>query len=238
LKIFELQRENMLKSIIGKKVGMVQIFDIKGNLVPVTVVEAGPCIVTDVRTVEKNGYSAVQLGFGEIKEKSLNKPQAGLFKKNNLLYKRTLKEFKVSGTAGFSIGQEIKADVFKAGDYVDVSAVSKGKGYAGVIKRHNFSTQPVSHGQSDRTRARGSSGAQGPQKVLKGLKMSGRMGGEYVTMQKLLVVNVDAEKNTLLIKGSVPSVNGGTLFIRDTLKKIPKVSVVAVHNGIKAKKKK
>lgn len=229
----------MLKSIVGKKVGMVQIFDIRGNLIPVTVVEAGPCVVTNVCTVEKNGYSAVQLGFGEIKEKSLNKPQAGLFKKNNLLYKRILKEFRVSEVAGFSVGQEIKADVFKAGDYVDVSAVSKGKGYAGVIKRHNFSMQPVSHGQSDRTRSRGSSGAQGPQKVLKGLKMSGHMGNEYVTVQKLLVVNVDAEKNILLIKGSVPSVNRGTLFISNTLKKIPKVpAVAAAHKETKTKKKK
>jgi large subunit ribosomal protein L3 len=228
----------MLKSIIGKKVGMTQVFDVKGNLMPVTVVEAGPCVVTDVRTVKKNGYSAVQLGFEEIKEKRLSKPQAGLFKKNNLPYKRILKEFKVTEATGFSIGQEIRANVFKAGDYVDVSAVSKGKGYAGVIKRHNFSMQPVSHGQSDRTRSRGSSGAQGPQKVLKGLKMSGHMGNEYVTMQKLLIVNVDAEKNILLIKGSVPSVNKGTLFISNTLKKIPKVPVAVVHKETKAKKKK
>jgi large subunit ribosomal protein L3 len=229
----------MLKSIIGEKVGMTQVFDVKGNLMPVTVVEAGPCVVTGVRTVEKNGYSAVQLGFGVTKEKSLNKPQAGLFKKNNLSYKKTLKEFKVPEAAGFSIGQEIRVDdVFKAGDYVDVSAVSKGKGYAGVIKRHNFSMQPVSHGQSDRTRSRGSSGAQGPQKVLKGLKMSGHMGNEYVTMQKLLVINVDAGKNILLIKGSVPSVNRGVLFISKTLKKIPKVSVAVVPKETKAKKKK
>jgi large subunit ribosomal protein L3 len=229
----------MLKSIIGKKVGMTQVFDVKGNLVPVTVVEAGPCVVTDVRTVEKNGYSAVQLGFGEIKEKSLNKPQAGLFKKNNLSYKRTLKEFRVSETAEFSVGQEIRADVFKAGDYVDIFALTKGKGYAGVIKRHNFGMQPVSHGQSDRTRSRGSSGAQGPQKVLKGLRMSGHMGNEYVTVQKLLVVNVDAEKNILLIKGSVPSVNRGTLFISNTLKKVPKIPVAsaAVRKETKVRKK-
>jgi large subunit ribosomal protein L3 len=238
LKIFELQRENMLKFIIGKKIGMTQVFDVKGNLMPVTVVEAGPCVVTDVRTVKKNGYSAVQLGFGETKEKNLNKPQAGLFKKNNLSYKRTLKEFRVSEVAEFSIGQEIRVDVFKAGDYVDVSAVSKGKGYAGVIKRHNFSMQPVSHGQSDRTRSRGSSGAQGPQKVLKGLKMSGHMGNEYVTMQKLLVVDVDAEKNILIIEGSVPSVNRGTLFISSTLKKIPKIFVTEAHKEVKAKRKK
>jgi large subunit ribosomal protein L3 len=229
----------MLKSIIGKKLGMTQVFDIEGNLVPVTVVEAGPCVVTGVRTVEKNGYSAVQLGFGEIKEKNLNKPQAGLFKKNNLLYKRTLKEFRVYETAEFSVGQEIRANVFKAGDYVDVSALTKGKGFAGVIKRHNFGMQPVSHGQSDRTRSRGSSGAQGPQKVLKGLRMSGHMGNEYVTVQKLLVVNVDAVKNILIIKGSVPSVNRGTLFISNTLKKVPKISLVAsvTHKKTKAKKK-
>jgi large subunit ribosomal protein L3 len=230
----------MLKYIIGEKVGMTQVFDIKGNLVPVVVVKAGPCVVTDVRTVEKNGYSAVQLGFGEIKEKRLNKPQAGLFKKNNLSCKRILKEFRVSETVEFSVGQEVRADVFKAGDYVDVLALTKGKGYAGVIKRHNFAMQPVSHGQSDRTRSRGSSGAQGPEKVFKGLKMSGHMGNKYVTVQKLLVVSVDVEKNILLIKGSVPSVNRGTLFISNTLKKIPKVPVVVaaiVHKETKAKKK-
>jgi large subunit ribosomal protein L3 len=228
----------MLKYIIGKKVAMTQVFDVKGNLMPVTVVEAGPCVVTNMRTVKKNGYSAVQLGFGETKEKSLNKPQVGFFKKNNLSYKKVLKEFRISETAEFSIGQEIRADVFKAGDYVDVCAVSKGKGYAGVIKRYKFSMQPVSHGQSDRTRSRGSSGAQGPQKVLKGLKMSGHMGNEQVTVQKLLVVNVDAEKNILLIKGSVPSVNKGMLFISNTLKKIPKIPVATVHKEIKVKKKK
>jgi large subunit ribosomal protein L3 len=228
----------MLKSIIGKKIGMTQVFDVEGNLVPVTIVEAGPCVITAVRTVEKNGYSAVQLGFGEIKEKSLNKPQAGLFKKNNLSYKRTLKEFRVCETTEFSVGQEIRADVFKTGDYVDVFALTKGKGFSGVIKRHNFGMQPVSHGQSDRTRSRGSSGAQGPQKVLKGLRMSGHMGNEYVTVQKLLVVNVVPEKNILLIKGSVPSVNRGTLFISNTLKKIPKIPVAATLNKeSKAKRK-
>ncbi|MCA6085699.1 50S ribosomal protein L3 [Candidatus Endomicrobiellum agilis] len=225
----------MLKSIIGKKVGMTQVFNEKGNVVPVTVVEAGPCIVTGVRTVEKNGYAAVQLGFGEIKEKSLSNPQVGFFKKNNISCRKIIREFRVSDASGFSVGQEIKADVFKAGDYVDVFALTKGKGYAGVIKRHNFGMQPVSHGQSDRTRSRGSSGAQGPQKVLKGMKMSGHLGNEYVTVQKLLVVNVDAEKNILLIKGSVPSVNKGTLFISSTLKKIPKISVVP--EKAKAKKK-
>jgi large subunit ribosomal protein L3 len=213
----------MLKSIIGKKVGMTQVFDNNGNLVPVTVVQAGPCIVTNVRTVEKDGYTAVQLGFGDKKEKNLNKPQAGFFKKNNLVPKRTLKEFKITDTAGFSIGQEIKVDVFKAGDYVDVSAITKGKGYAGVIKRHNFGMQPTTHGQSDRTRARGSSGGTGHQKVFKGMRMSGHLGNEYVTIQKLRVVSVDVEKNVLLIKGAVPAVKTGTLLITNTLKRIPLV---------------
>jgi large subunit ribosomal protein L3 len=225
----------MLKSIIGKKVGMTQVFDDKGNLIPVTVVEAGPCVVTGIRTAEKDGYSAIQLGFGDAKEKSLNKARLGLFKKNNIAPKKVIKEFKVSAVAEISVGQEIKADIFKAGDYVDVSAVTKGRGYAGVIKRHNFGMQPTTHGQSDRTRARGSSGGQGPQKVLKGTRMSGHLGNEFVTIQKLLIVNVDAEKNVLLIKGAVPAVKTGTLFISNTLKKIPVVR--EIKSVGKAKKK-
>ncbi|MDR1942601.1 MAG: 50S ribosomal protein L3 [Endomicrobium sp.] len=223
----------MLKSIIGKKVGMTQVFDDKGNLIPVTVVEAGPCVVTGVRTAEKNGYTAVQLGFDNAKEKNLNKSKLGLFKKNNIAPKKVVKEFRVADVAEFSVGQEIKADIFKAGDYVDVSAVTKGKGYAGVIKRHNFGMQPTTHGQSDRTRARGSSGGQGPQKVLKGMRMSGHLGNEFVTIQKLLVVNVDAEKNVVLIKGAVPAVKTGTLFISNTLKKNPVVKEIKNKNNKK-----
>jgi large subunit ribosomal protein L3 len=210
----------MLKSIIGKKLGMTQVFDDKGNLIPVTVVEAGPCVVTGVRTAEKDGYTAVQLGFDNAKEKNLNKSKLGLFKKNNIAPQKIVKEFRVADVAEFSVGQEIKADIFKAGDYVDVFAVTKGKGYAGVIKRHNFGMQPTTHGQSDRTRARGSSGGQGYQKVLKGMRMSGHLGNKFVTIQRLLVVNVDAKKNVLLIKGGVPTVKIGTLFISNTLKKI------------------
>ncbi|MCL2485836.1 MAG: 50S ribosomal protein L3 [Endomicrobia bacterium] len=225
----------MLKSIIGKKIGMTQVFDDKGNLVPVTVVEAGPCVVTGVRTAEKDGYNAVQLGFDDAQEKKLIKPQIGFFKKNNIAPKKVLREFRVSDIASFSVGQEIKADTFKAGDYVDVSALTKGKGYASVIKRHNFGKQPTTHGQSDRTRARGSSGGQGPQKVLKGMKMSGHLGCEYVTIQKLLVVNVDAEKNLMLIKGAVPAVKTGTLLISYTLKKIPVIQEPKADK--KAKKK-
>ena len=211
----------MSKSIIGKKIGMTQVFDGKGNLIPVTVVEAGPCVVTGVLTPEKNGYTAVQLAFGDVAEKKLLKAQSGFFKKNNIAPKKVIREFRVKDVASYSVGQEIKADVFKAGDYVDVTAVSKGKGYAGVIKRHNFGMQPRTHGQSDRMRARGSSGGQGPQKVLKGMRMSGHLGSEYVTIQKLLVVNVDPEKNLMLIKGSVPAVKTGTLLISGTLKKVP-----------------
>jgi large subunit ribosomal protein L3 len=226
----------MLKSIIGKKVGMTQVFDNKGNLIPVTVVEAGPCVVTGIRTVEKDGYSAVQLGFGDAKEKNLNKAKRGVFKKNNIAAKKVIKEVRVTDISEISLGQEIKVDVFKAGDYVDVSAVTKGKGYAGVIKRHNFGMQPTTHGQSDRTRARGSSGGQGPQKVLKGTRMSGHLGNKFVTIQKLFVVNVDAEKNVLLIKGAVPAVKKGTLFISNTLKKIPILQ--EVKSVVKTKKKK
>jgi len=224
----------MLKSIIGKKVGMTQVFDDKGNLVPVTVVEAGPCVVTGVRTTDKNGYNSVQLGFGDAEEKNLIKPQSGFFKKNNLSPKKILREVRVGDSSSFSVGQEIKVDAFKAGDYVDVRALTKGKGYAGVIKRHNFGMQPRTHGQSDRMRARGSSGGQGPQKLFKGMRMAGRLGNEYVTMQKLLVVNVDAAKNLMLIKGSVPAVKSGTLLISNTIKKIP---VVKVEKAAGKKKK-
>ncbi|MDR1721139.1 MAG: 50S ribosomal protein L3 [Endomicrobium sp.] len=223
----------MLKSIIGEKVGMTQVFDYKGNVVPVTVVKAGPCVIIGVRTIEKDGYSAVQLGFGEMLDKNLIKPQRSFFKKNNISPKKVIREFRVADASVFSIGQEIRVDVFKVGDYVDVYALTKGKGYAGVIKRHNFSMQPVSHGQSDRTRARGSSGGQGPQKVFKGMKMSGHLGNEYVTIQKLLIVNVAAEKNILLIKGCVPAIKMGTLFISNTLKKIPVVQ--EIKTKVKAK---
>lgn len=225
----------MLKSIIGKKLGMTQVFDSNGNLIPVTVIEAGPCVVTDIKTNGRDGYSAVQLGFLDVSEKKLNKAQISVFKKNNIAPKGILREFRVSDISSFAIGQEIKADLFKAGDYVDVSAITKGKGFAGVIKRHNFGMQPVTHGQSDRTRARGSSGGQGPQKVLKGMRMSGHLGVEFVTIQKLFVVNVIAEKNLMLVKGAVPSANLGTVFISATLKRVPKVLQTA-KSGDKKKK--
>lgn len=223
----------MLKSIIGSKIGMTQVFDEKGKLVPVTVVEAGPCVVTAIKTVENDGYNAIQLGFKDVAEKKLTKAQLGHLKKNNIAPKKILREIRVDDVSGFSLGQEIKADIFKAGDYVDVSGVSKGKGYAGVIKRHNFGMQPRTRGQSDRMRARGSSGGQGPQKLFKGMRMSGHLGQENVTIQKLLVVNVDVENNVILIRGAVPSVKTGTLIINNTVKKIP----VVVEEKKAAKKK-
>ena len=223
----------MLKSIIGSKIGMTQVFDEKGKLVPVTVVEAGPCVITAIKTVENDGYNAIQLGFKDVAEKKLTKAQLGHLKKNNISPKKILREIRVDDVSGLSLGQEIKADIFKAGDYVDVSGVSKGKGYAGVIKRHNFGMQPRTRGQSDRMRARGSSGGQGPQKLFKGMRMSGHLGQENVTIQKLLVVNVDAENNVILIRGAVPSVKTGTLIINNTVKKIP----VVVEEKKAAKKK-
>jgi large subunit ribosomal protein L3 len=223
----------MLKSIIGSKIGMTQVFDEKGKLVPVTVVEAGPCVITAIKTVENDGYNAIQLGFKDVAEKKLTKAQLGHLKKNNIAPKKILREIRVDDVSGLSLGQEIKADIFKAGDYVDVSGVSKGKGYAGVIKRHNFGMQPRTRGQSDRMRARGSSGGQGPQKLFKGMRMSGHLGQENVTIQKLLVVNVDVENNVILIRGAVPSVKTGTLIINNTVKKIP----VVVEEKKAAKKK-
>ena len=224
----------MLKSIIGSKIGMTQVFDEKGKLVPVTVIEAGPCVVTAIKTVENDGYNAVQLGFKDVAEKKLTKAQLGHLKKNNIAPKKILREFRLDDVSGYTVGQEIKADIFKAGDYVDVSGISKGKGFAGVIKRHNFGMQPRTRGQSDRMRARGSSGGQGPQKLFKGMRMSGHMGQEYVTIQKLLVVNVDAEKNVLLVRGAVPSVKTGTLIVNNTIKKVP---VVKTEEKKAAKKK-
>lgn len=221
----------MLKSILGTKVGMTQIFDKTGNVVPVTVVACGPCVVTSVRTKEKDGYTAVQLGYGDRKEKSLTRPYIGYFKKNNVPVKRHLQEFRTADVSGFALGQEIKVDIFKPGDYIDVSGITKGKGFAGGMKRHGFHGGPASHGQSDRARAPGSSGAQGFQRVIKGMRMAGHMGREIVTIQKLEVVAVDNDKNLLLIRGAVPGVNKGIIVINETVKRTksrPVVQPVAV----------
>jgi large subunit ribosomal protein L3 len=210
----------MLKSILGTKVGMTRIFDTRGNIVPVTVVSCGPCVISSIKTKEKDGYTALALGFEEAAEKSLRKPLAGQFKKNNLAFKKHIREFPVEDVSKYQIGQEIKADIFQAGDYVDVSGTTKGKGFAGVVKRHGFAGGPTTHGQSDRQRAPGSISAQGFQRVIKGLRMAGRMGSEKVTIQRLEVVSVDPEKNIMLIRGAVPGVNKGLLVIDKTVKRI------------------
>lgn len=209
----------MQKALIGKKIGMTQIFDEKGNVVPVTVVEAGPCVVSQKKTVENDGYAAVQMGYGDLKAHKVNKPMKGHFDKADVAPKRTLREFRFDDTDAYNVGDIIKADVFAAGDKVDVTGTSKGKGYAGVIKRWNFQRLKESHGSGPVARHGGSMGAcSSPSRVWKGKKMAGHLGAEKVTVQNLMVVKVDAENNLIAIKGAVPGPNGGTVVIRDTVK--------------------
>lgn len=205
-----------MKGIIGKKVGMTQIFDDNGNVIPVTVIEAGPCFVTQIRSAERDGYAAVQLGFKETKPQRLTKGQLGHLRRNNLPALRHLREFRLrNGDLDVEEGQQIKADVFAAGERVDVIGTSKGRGFAGTIKRYHFGRQPKTHGQSDRERAPGSVGATTtPGRTYKGQKMAGRMGNERVTAENVEVVVVDAERNLLAVKGSVPGANGGIVVIK------------------------
>lgn len=209
----------MQKAIIGKKIGMTQIFDAKGNVVPVTVVEAGPCVVSMKKTVENDGYAAVQLGWGDLKPSKLTKPMKGHFEKANVAPKRILKEFRFDDTNAYNVGDIIKADVFEAGNKVDVVGTSKGKGYAGVIKRWNFHRLKETHGTGPVARHGGSMGAcSDPSRVWKGKKMAGHLGAERVTVQNLAVVKVDIENNLIAIKGAIPGPNGGTVVIKDTVK--------------------
>ena len=205
-----------MKGIIGKKVGMTQVFDETGNVVPVTVIQAGPCYVTQVRTADRDGYLAVQLGFEETKAKRLTQGQLGHLKKNNLPALRYLREFRVRNTSvELEEGQELKADVFEKGERVDVIGTSKGRGFAGTIKRHGFHRGPKTHGQSDRERAPGSVGmCATPGRTLKGQRMAGRMGNDRVTIKNLEVVVVDAERNLLAVKGSIPGANGGLVLVK------------------------
>ncbi|MGQ9909669.1 MAG: 50S ribosomal protein L3 [Candidatus Flexifilum sp.] len=205
----------MMKGIIGRKIGMTQVFDEVGNVIPVTVIQAGPCYVTQVRTSEKDGYTAVQLGFGETKPQRLTKGQLGHLQRHNLPALKYLREFRVHGDPDVTEGAEIKADVFAKGDRVDVIGKSKGRGFAGTVKRHGFNRQPKTHGQSDRERAPGSVGqTTDPGRVFKGLRMAGRMGNDRVTAQNLEVVVVDAERNVIAVRGSVPGANGGIVVIK------------------------
>jgi large subunit ribosomal protein L3 len=209
----------MQKALIGKKIGMTQIFDEKGKVVPVTVVEAGPCVVSQVKTVETDGYTAIQMGFGDIKPKHVTKPLQGHFKKADVAPKRILKEFRFDDCSAYELGQVIKADVFETGDKVDVTGKSKGKGYAGGIKRWNFARLKESHGTGPNARHGGSMGAcSSPSRVWKGKKMAGHLGAEKVTVQNLAVVKIDAEDNLIAIKGAIPGANGGYVVIKDSVK--------------------
>lgn len=205
-----------MKGIIGRKVGMTQIFDEKGNIIPVTVIQAGPCFVTQVRTADKDGYVAVQLGYGETKPKHLTQGQLGHLRRNNLPALRILREFRVKDDeVSVSEGQEIKADVFTKGERVDVIGTSKGRGFAGGIKRHGFKRQPKTHGQSDRERAPGSVGQNTfPGRTMKGQRMAGHYGNERVTIQNLEVVVVDAERNLLAVRGSIPGAKNGLVLVK------------------------
>jgi len=209
-----------MKGMIGKKVGMTQIFDEQGNVIPVTVIQAGPCHVTQIRSKDKEGYVAVQLGFSETKPQRLTKGQLGHLKRNNLPALRVLREFRIKeGDADVQEGDQIKVDVFAKGERVDVIGTSKGRGFAGAIKRHGFSRQPKTHGQSDRERAPGSVGQRSfPGRTLKGQRMAGHMGNERVTTQNLEVVLVDTERNLLAIRGSVPGHNNGIVMIKPSVK--------------------
>lgn len=191
--------------LLGKKTGMTRIFDDNGNVIPVTIVEAGPCYVTQIKTKEKDGYSAVQLGFDEKKPKNVSKPLLGHFNKANVTPKRVLSEFRDYDLKEIKLGQEITVDIFSVGDKISVQGISKGKGFQGVVKRHGFGGGSVTHGQSDRLRAPGSIGASSfPSRVFKGQRMAGRMGGAKVTIRNLQVVKIDKEQNLIFIKGAIP----------------------------------
>lgn len=209
----------MKKGLIGKKIGMTQIFDEAGNVIPVTVVEAGPCTVTQIKTVENDGYQAVQVGFGDVKVSRVNKPMKGHFDKADVAPKKTLKEFRLESIDGIEVGNILKADTFEVGEIVDVKGTSKGHGTAGAIKRWNFSRLRMTHGTGPNHRHAGSLGAcSSPSRVFKGKKMAGRYGHETVTVQNLKIAKVDAENNLIAIKGAIPGPKGGIVVIADAVK--------------------
>ena len=209
----------MKKGIIGKKIGMTQIFDEAGKVIPVTVIEAGPCVVVQKKTAENDGYEAVQLGFGEVKVARVNKPMKGHFDKADVAPKKTLKEFRLDSIEGIEVGSIIKADIFEVGEIVDVKGTSKGHGTAGAIKRWNFSRLRMTHGTGTNHRHAGSLGAcSSPSRVFKGKKMAGHYGHETVTVQNLTVAKVDAENNLIAIKGAIPGPKGGIVVIADAVK--------------------
>ena len=208
----------MKKAILTTKVGMTQVFSEDGVLTPVIVLQAGPCVVTQVKTVENDGYSAVQVGFGDIREKLVNKPKKGHFAKAGVTAKRFLKEFRLEDAESYTLGQEIKADVFAAGDKVDATAKSKGKGFQGAIKRHGQSRGPMAHGSKYHRHAGSNGSATTPGRVFKGKHMPGHMGAVRVTVQNLEVVSVDAEKNLILVKGAVPGPKKSLVMLKESVK--------------------
>ncbi|MEG1447871.1 MAG: 50S ribosomal protein L3 [Oscillospiraceae bacterium] len=209
----------MQKFIIGKKIGMTQLFDENGNFVPVTVIEAGPCVIAQKKTIENDGYEAVQIGYGEIASKNVNKPTKGHFAKNDVAVKRYLKEFIAEDMNALNVGDIVKADTFAVGDKVDVSGISKGKGYAGTVKRWNGHVMRKTHGTGPNHRHAGSNGAcASPGRVVKGKKLPGHMGTEKVTVQNLEIVKVDAENNLIALKGAIPGPKSGIVYIIDSVK--------------------
>ena len=208
----------MKKALIGKKLGMTQIFDENGTVIPVTVLEAGPCVVAQVKTLENDGYEAVQLGFGEVKENKLNKPEKGHFAKANVAAKKHLREFRLDSIEGIKVGDELKADVFAEGDKIDVQGTSKGKGFQGVIKRHGQHRGPMGHGSMYHRRPGSMGSTSTPGRVFKGKKLPGHMGKVTVTIQNLDVVRVDMDKNVILVKGSVPGPKGAILKVKSAVK--------------------
>ncbi len=214
----------MQKAIIGKKVGMTQIFDENGKVIPVTVVEAGPCTVTQKKTIENDGYEAVQMGFESVKEAKLTKPEAGHLKKAGVEAVKYLKEFRLDGAANMNVGDVVKADTFAAGDWIDVTGISKGHGYQGVIKRHGAHRTDMTHGGGPVHRHAGSMGASSHQsRIFPGKIGAGQMGNEQVTIENLEIVKVDAELNMIVIRGAIPGPKGGLVYIRNTVK-TPKVT--------------
>ena len=208
----------MKKAIIGKKIGMTQIFDEKGRVIPVTAIEAGPCVIAQIKTVETDGYNAVQLGYGDVKESKLNKAEKGHFAKAGVANKKHLREFKLDSIEGLNVGDELKADVFAVGDNVDIQGTSKGKGFQGVIKRHGQSRGPMGHGSMYHRRPGSMGPTSTPGRVFKGKKLPGHMGHVTVTIQNLDVVAVDLDKNLILVKGSVPGAKGAILKIKSSVK--------------------
>ena len=208
----------MKKGIIGKKIGMTQVFDEKGNVIPVTLIEAGPCYVTQIKTIEKDGYEAVQLGFVTAKEKAVNKPTKGHFAKHGIPAQRHLKEFRLEDISGYKEGDTVTADIFSVGEKVDISGVTKGRGYSGVVKRWNAHILRMTHGTGPIHRQPGSMGVIDPARIFKNKKMAGQYGNENVTVLNLEVVKINTELNILAVKGAVPGARGGIVFIRNTAK--------------------